>query len=294
MKAGCLQPMAGAHGELTGVLLIAAFHRDRGDTARDTILIPDSAHGTNPASAAIAGFKVKEIPSNDTGTIDFEAFAALLGPHVAGVMLTCPNTHGFFEPRVADIAARAHEAGALMYYDGANLNAIIGRCRPGDLGFDVMHFNLHKTFGTPHGMGGPVSTPSPSMTVLSLIYPPRAWLRRKKDFPCKMPNGPWARCPRFSAASLLPCALMRISSHWAARASKPPAAWPCSTPTTCSAGCATPIPPPMTAGVCTNACLQRPGSPPERRARLDIAKALLDRGFHAPPSISRSPSWKTS
>lgn len=157
MQAGCLQPMAGAHGELTGVLLIAAYHRDRGDTARDTVLIPDSAHGTNPASAAIAGFKVQTIPSEASGAVDLKAFKALLGPHVAGVMLTCPNTHGMFEPHVADIAALAHEAGALMYYDGANLNAIIGRCRPGELGFDVMHFNLHKTFGTPHGMGGPGS-----------------------------------------------------------------------------------------------------------------------------------------
>lgn len=157
MAAGCLQPMAGAHGELTGVLLIAAYHRSRGDIKRDTILIPDSAHGTNPASAAMAGFKTVTIPSNAQGGVDFEAFTALLGDHVAGVMLTCPNTHGLFEMRVAAIAALAHEHGALMYYDGANLNAIVGQCRPGDLGFDVMHFNLHKTFGTPHGMGGPGS-----------------------------------------------------------------------------------------------------------------------------------------
>ncbi len=157
MAAGCLQPMAGAHGELTGVLLIAAYHRAQGDTARDTILIPDSAHGTNPASAAIAGFKVAQIPSNSAGTVDFEAYKKLMNAQVAGVMLTCPNTHGLFEPRVAEMAALAHDNGALLYYDGANLNAIVGRCRPGDMGFDVMHFNLHKTFATPHGMGGPGS-----------------------------------------------------------------------------------------------------------------------------------------
>ena len=154
-----MQPIAGAHGELAGTLLIAAYHRDRGDTARDTILIPDSAHGTNPASAAIAGFKVVEVPSAPDGTLDVDAFKAKLNNTVAGVMLTCPNTHGLFEPRVHEIADLAHEAGALMYYDGANLNAIVGQCRPGDLGFDVMHFNLHKTFATPHGMGGPGSGP---------------------------------------------------------------------------------------------------------------------------------------
>ena len=157
MTAGCLQPMAGAHGELAGVLLIAAYHRQRGDTERDTILIPDAAHGTNPASAAMAGFKVRTLPSDKRGVVDFEAYADLMNDQIAGVMLTCPNTHGLFEPKVAEMSALAHEHGALMYYDGANLNAIVGQCRPGALGFDVMHFNLHKTFGTPHGMGGPGS-----------------------------------------------------------------------------------------------------------------------------------------
>lgn len=153
-----LQPIAGAHGELTGTLLIAAYHRDKGNR-KDTILIPDSAHGTNPASAAIAGFKVVEIPSGDDGAIHIESFRNVLNESVAGVMLTCPNTHGLFEPAVREIAECAHELDALMYYDGANLNAIMGQCRPGDLGFDVMHFNLHKTFGTPHGMGGPGAGP---------------------------------------------------------------------------------------------------------------------------------------
>ena len=158
MRHVCLQPIAGAHGELAGTLLIAAYHRDKGNS-KDTILIPDSAHGTNPASAAIAGFKVVEVPSGEDGTMHVDAFKAALNESVAGVMLTCPNTHGLFEPEVHKIADLAHEADALMYYDGANLNAIIGECRPGDLGFDVMHFNLHKTFGTPHGMGGPGSGP---------------------------------------------------------------------------------------------------------------------------------------
>ncbi len=159
MKAASLQPIAGAHGELTGTLLIAAYHRDHGNTHKDTILIPDSAHGTNPASAAMAGFKVTEIPSNERGVTDFARFEAALGDHVAGIMLTCPNTHGLFEPEVHRIAEAAHAVDALLYYDGANLNAIVGQCRPGDLGFDVMHYNLHKTFATPHGGGGPGAGP---------------------------------------------------------------------------------------------------------------------------------------
>jgi glycine dehydrogenase subunit 2 len=155
MKAASVQPIAGAHGELAGTLLIAAYHRDKGNNGKDTILIPDSAHGTNPASAAIAGYKVVEIPSGPDGTIHIESVKAALNPSVAAIMLTCPNTHGLFEPAVKAIGELMHSVDALMYYDGANLNAIIGRCRPGDLGFDVMHFNLHKTFATPHGMGGP-------------------------------------------------------------------------------------------------------------------------------------------
>jgi glycine dehydrogenase subunit 2 len=158
MREVSLQPIAGAHGELTGVLMIAAYHRAKGNDKR-LILIPDSAHGTNPASAAIAGFETKEVPSAPDGTLSLQAYEEALDDSVAGVMLTCPNTHGLFEPEVRRIADLAHERDALMYYDGANLNAIVGRCRPGDLGFDVMHFNLHKTFATPHGMGGPGAGP---------------------------------------------------------------------------------------------------------------------------------------
>ncbi|MBX7257652.1 MAG: aminomethyl-transferring glycine dehydrogenase subunit GcvPB [Candidatus Hydrogenedentes bacterium] len=159
MREASLQPIAGAHGELTGVLLIAAYHKDHGNSQKDTILIPDSAHGTNPASAAIAGFNVVEIPSGADGVIHLDAVKAAMTDRVAGLMMTCPNTHGLFEPEVAKIAAMLHEADALLYYDGANLNAIVGKARPGDLGFDVMHYNLHKTFATPHGMGGPGSGP---------------------------------------------------------------------------------------------------------------------------------------
>jgi glycine dehydrogenase subunit 2 len=158
MREVSLQPIAGAHGELTGTLLMAAYHRERGNK-KDAILIPDSAHGTNPASAAIAGFKVIEVQSHEDGTIRLDSIKAAMSDAVAGIMMTCPNTHGLFEPAVAEIAALMHENDALLYYDGANLNAIMGIARPGDLGFDVMHYNLHKTFATPHGMGGPGSGP---------------------------------------------------------------------------------------------------------------------------------------
>ncbi len=160
MRACSLQPIAGAHGELAGTLLIAAYHRAKGNAKKKTkIIVPDSAHGTNPASAAIAGYDLVEIKSNSRGLVDLANYKAALGDDIAGIMLTCPNTHGLFEPEIHEIAKLAHQVDALLYYDGANLNAILGECRPGDLGFDVMHYNLHKTFATPHGMGGPGSGP---------------------------------------------------------------------------------------------------------------------------------------
>lgn len=154
-----LNPFAGAHGELTGLMIIRAYHDSRGDAARTKVIVPDSAHGTNPASAAVAGLKVVEVKSLPDGTVDTEALAALLDDTVAAVMMTNPNTAGIFESNVAKIADMVHAAGGLMYYDGANLNPMLGVARPGDMGFDVMHVNLHKTFSTPHGGGGPGSGP---------------------------------------------------------------------------------------------------------------------------------------
>ena len=159
MSEFTLNPYAGAHGELTGLMVIRAYHRSRGDHKRDTVIVPDSAHGTNPASAAVAGLKVVEVKSLPDGTVDVEALRPLLGDHVAAVMMTNPNTAGLFESRVAEIAEMVHACGALMYYDGANLNPMLGVARPGDMGFDVMHVNLHKTFSTPHGGGGPGAGP---------------------------------------------------------------------------------------------------------------------------------------
>ncbi len=158
MDAFTLQPLAGAHGELTGVMVIAAYHKKHGNHKK-YILIPDSGHGTNPATAAIAGYQVKAIPSGPDGCMDLGTFKKELRDDVAAVMLTSPNTLGVFNPRIHEIADLTHKAGGLMYYDGANLNAIMGKTRPGDLGFDVVHLNLHKTFATPHGGGGPGAGP---------------------------------------------------------------------------------------------------------------------------------------
>jgi len=154
-----LQPAAGAHGELTGLLIIRAYHRDRGDTKRNKILVPDSAHGTNPASTAMAGLEVIELPSDPRGNIDLEKLRQVCDDTVAGVMLTNPNTLGLFEEQVLEVSKQVHGCGGLMYGDGANMNALLGVIRPGDLGFDVLHYNLHKTFSTPHGGGGPGSGP---------------------------------------------------------------------------------------------------------------------------------------
>lgn len=157
MTAVSLTPMAGAQGEFAGVAMIKAYHVARGDLERNEILVPDAAHGTNPATATMCGCVVKEIPTGPDGDINCEALQAALGPKTAGIMLTNPSTLGVFERRIVDVAKLVHEAGGLLYYDGANLNAILGKVRPGDMGFDVIHMNLHKTFSTPHGGGGPGS-----------------------------------------------------------------------------------------------------------------------------------------
>ncbi len=159
MAAVSLTPMAGAQGEFAGVAMIRAYHDARGDTARSEILVPDGAHGTNPATAVMCGYTVREIPTDGDGNVDLAALKAAVGPQTAGLMLTNPSTLGVFEKSIQDIQRIVHEAGGLSYYDGANLNAILGRVKPGDMGFDVIHLNLHKTFSTPHGGGGPGAGP---------------------------------------------------------------------------------------------------------------------------------------
>ena len=159
MKRMTFQPAAGAHGEFTGLLLIKAYHKSRGDEKRKKIIVPDSAHGTNPASAAMAGFSVVSVPSGPDGCVDIEKLKEIAGDDVAGLMLTNPNTVGLFDKNILEITKIIHDCGGLCYYDGANLNAVMGTVRPGDMEFDVIHLNLHKTFSTPHGGGGPGSGP---------------------------------------------------------------------------------------------------------------------------------------
>jgi len=155
MEGVALSPMAGAHGEFAGVAMIRAYHRARGDLKRNEIIVPEAAHGTNPATATMCGCAVREIPVASSGDVDIEALKSAVGPQTAGIMLTNPSTLGVFERRITEVARIVHDAGGLLYYDGANLNAILGMVRPGEMGFDVIHMNLHKTFSTPHGGGGP-------------------------------------------------------------------------------------------------------------------------------------------
>ncbi len=170
-NAVSLQPAAGAHGEFTGVLIMRAAQLARGETQRHKILVPDSAHGTNPASTAMAGFTAVQIPSDKDGNVDIEALKGALDDQVIGIMITNPNTLGLFESNIVEVCKLVHEAGGLVYGDGANLNAIMGVVRPGDLGIDVMHFNLHKTFSTPHGGGGPGSGPVGVVAELAPFLP---------------------------------------------------------------------------------------------------------------------------
>ena len=171
MDAMTLQPAAGAHGEFTGIMLIKAYHEDRKDTKRTKIIVPDSAHGTNPASAHMCGYDIVSVPSNAEGGVDIQALKEVVGEDTAGLMLTNPNTLGLFDKNILEITEIVHKAGGLCYYDGANLNAVMGVVRPGDMGFDVMHLNIHKTFSTPHGGGGPGAGPVGCKKILASYLP---------------------------------------------------------------------------------------------------------------------------
>jgi hypothetical protein len=182
MAGVSLAPMAGAQGEFAGVAMIRAYHVARGDTARTEILVPNAAHGTNPASAVMCGYTVREIPTDREGNVELAALAAAVGPHTAGLMLTNPSTLGVFERSIIDIRKIVHDAGGLLYYDGANLNAILGKVKPGDMGFDVIHINLHKTFSTPHGGGGPGAGPVGVATRLLPYLPVPMVALKKKSY----------------------------------------------------------------------------------------------------------------
>ena len=193
-----LQPAAGAHGELAGVLMIRAYHRSHGDSARVRMLVPDSAHGTNPASCAMAGLDVVEVPSDGRGNVDLSALRKLCGGDVAGLMLTNPNTLGLFEEHILEVSEVVHKCGGLMYGDGANLNALLGIARPGDLGEDVMHFNLHKTFSTPHGGGGPGSGPVGASESLADYLPGPVAVREGEGYSLRNPGRSIGRLKSFN------------------------------------------------------------------------------------------------
>ncbi|MBO4658565.1 MAG: aminomethyl-transferring glycine dehydrogenase subunit GcvPB [Prevotella sp.] len=184
-----LNPYAGAHGELTGLMIIRAYHERRGETQRVKVIVPDSAHGTNPASAAVCGLQIVEVKSTADGIVDVDDLRNLLDDTVAAMMMTNPNTLGLFERQIPEIAKIVHECGALMYYDGANLNPMLGACRPGDMGFDVMHINLHKTFATPHGGGGPGSGPVGVRKGLEDLLPAPKVVKTEKGFILESPDG---------------------------------------------------------------------------------------------------------
>ncbi len=197
MNAITLQPAAGAQGEFTGIQLIHAYHLSRGDMQRDTILVPDSAHGTNPATTAAAGFKMISLKSGADGSVDLDALGSALSDRIAGMMLTVPSTLGLFEPDILKISKMVHDAGGQMYGDGANLNALVGHIRPGDLGFDVMHINLHKTFTTPHGGGGPGSGPVAVKGHLAQFLPGPVVDRRDDKYTLVMPEHSIGRVKNF-------------------------------------------------------------------------------------------------
>jgi len=192
-----LQPAAGAHGEYTGLRLIRAYHESRGDTKRTKIIVPDSAHGTNPASASMAGYEVVHVPSNEKGGVDLVGLKAAVGDDTAGLMLTNPNTLGIFDPNILEITRIVHEAGGLCYYDGANLNAVVGRACPGDMGFDCVHVNLHKTFSTPHGGGGPGSGPVGCKAFLADFLPHPIVVKEGEDYHFKRPEKSFGRVKMF-------------------------------------------------------------------------------------------------
>ncbi len=283
MKAATLQPAAGAAGELTGLLLMRAYHTANGDPRR-RVLIPDSAHGTNPASVTLGGYEVTTIPSTDRGLVDIEKLKAELDTDVAGIMLTNPNTVGLFEEQIVEIAQAVHEVGGLLYYDGANLNAILGVVRPGDMGFDIVHMNLHKTFATPHGGGGPGAGPVAVSARLADYLPgPKAVRLHDGSFDWSTPPRSIGRVHGWHGNALVLAralayiqvhgsdGLRRVAQHAVLNANwlrvRLRATLPAAYDTTCMHEC-----------VLSASALKA-----DYGVRgLDVAKALLEEGFHSP------------
>jgi glycine dehydrogenase subunit 2 len=283
MAAATLQPAAGAAGELTGLLLMRAFHEANDDTRR-RVIIPDSAHGTNPASVTLGGYEVTTVPSNDRGLVDLTALREALDTDVAGIMLTNPNTIGLFEEEITEIATAVHDVGGLLYYDGANLNAILGVVRPGDMGFDIVHMNLHKTFATPHGGGGPGAGPVAVSGRLAQFLPgPRAERTATGEFAWVTPARSIGRVHGWNGNAMVLAralayidvhgaeGLLRVAQHavlnanWLRR--RLSATLPAAYDRTCMHECV----------LSASALKSRTGV-----RGLDVAKGLLEEGFHAP------------
>lgn len=282
MKAFTLQPMAGAHGEFTGVSLIAAYHRNKGNK-KTKIICPDSAHGTNPASAALAGYEVINIESRD-GIVNPEALAAVLSDDVAGLMMTCPNTLGLFEKNLPRIVELLRSVDALLYYDGANMNAIMGKMRMGDVGFDVVHLNLHKTFGTPHGGGGPGSGPvGVSARLVPFLPAPRIEKREDDTFALKTdyPNSIGRLTPFYGNYAVVLKAysyILRLGANGLRRASEY---------AVLNANYMRKLLEGVLELPYNRICMHEFVASAHKQAEhgvkaLDIAKALLDKGYHAP------------
>ena len=283
MAAFTMQPLAGSHGELTGAMIIAAYHKDR-KNRKTTILIPDTAHGTNPASAVIAGFEVQSIPSDKDGEMDIEGVREAMGDHVAGVMLTCPNTMGVFNPRIKEIADLTHEVDGLMYYDGANLNAVLGKVRPGEIGFDIVHVNLHKTFATPHGGGGPGAGPVGVVDRL-VEFLPTSVIRERKDgsfyLDYNLPKSIGYIAPFYGNFAIILRAyayILMLGKNGLARVSENAVLNANYVMKRLKDHYDLPID-----RVCKHECVFSAARQAENGVRaFNIAKALLDRGFHAP------------
>ncbi len=282
MAAATLQPSAGAAGELTGLLLMRAYHESRGDQRR-RVLIPDSAHGTNPASVTLGGYEVTTIPSGPDGLVDVAALKAALGEDVAGIMLTNPNTVGLFEEDIIDIAEAVHGVGGLLYYDGANLNAILGVVRPGDMGFDIVHMNLHKTFATPHGGGGPGAGPVAVAERVAPFLPGPKAAREGDHFVWRTPEHSIGRVHGWHGNALvLARALAYIEVH-GGDGLRRVAENAVLNARYLQRRLAATLPPAYE-GPCMHECvLSAKELKNETGVRgLDVAKALLEHGFHAP------------
>ena len=283
MSAFTMQPLAGSHGELTGAMIMAAYHKDKGNK-KTRILIPDSAHGTNPASAAIAGFEIQTIPSDKTGVMDIDALKEAIDNKVAGIMLTCPNTLGLFNPHVEEICKLIHDFDGLMYCDGANLNALLGVCRPGDIGFDIIHVNLHKTFATPHGGGGPGSGPVGVCEKL-VDYLPTSIIRKQPDgsytLDYDLPKSIGYIAPFYGNFGIIVRAyayILMLGGEGLKRASENAVLNANYIKEKLKGYYDLPYP-----QLCKHECVFSASKQTEKGVHaIDIAKALIDRGFHPP------------